>query len=193
MQAMLGMVRGMVNEKDDKKFEETYLRVVKYEEMSDNMEIEIARYLEQVSSAHLSDETKVKIRNMMREIGELESIGDSCFNLARTLKRRRTQSEGFGDDLQQHLEQMLDLCDNAMSQMTRIMEGPKEDFSISDSYAIEADIDRMCQELLDRNLVDVNEHIYDYGLGTIYVALIKECEKLGDYIINVVEARYNIK
>ena len=136
---------------------------------------------------------EVKIRNMMREIGEVESIGDSCFNLARTLKRRRTQSEGFGDDLQQHLEQMLDLCDNAMSQMTRIMEGPKEDFSISDSYAIEADIDRMCQELLDRNLVDVNEHIYDYGLGTIYVALIKECEKLGDYIINVVEARYNIK
>ena len=193
MQAMLSMVRGMVNENDAKKFDETYLRVVKYEEMSDNMEIEIARYLEQVSSAHLSDETKVKIRNMMREIGELESIGDSCFNLARTLKRRREQNDTFGEDLQQHLETMLDLCDNAMTQMVRVMQGPKEDYAVSDSYAIEADIDHTCQELLERNLVDVNEHVYDYGMGTVYVALIKECEKLGDYIINVVEARYNIK
>lgn len=193
MQAMLGMVRGLVIESDEKRVAETYERIIKYEEMSDNMEIEIAHYLEQVSSFHLSDDTKVKIRNMMREIGELESIGDSCFNLARALKRRSDQSEGFGEVMLNNLERMLDLCDSAMKQMMEVMRGPKENLSISDSYAIESEIDNTCKELLDRNLTDVNEHVYDYGLGTIYVALIKECEKLGDYIINVVEARYNIK
>ena len=193
MLAMLGMVRGMVNEADSKRLEEAYERIVKYEDMSDNMEIKIARYLEQVSSAHLSDDTKVKIRNMMREIGELESIGDSCYNLARTLKRRQEQSETFANGLQEQLEQMLDLCDNAMTQMNNVLQGQKEEFNIADSYAIEADIDRTCQELLDKNLDDVNNHVYDYGLGTIYGALVKECEKLGDYVINVVEARYNIK
>ena len=193
MHTMLNLVSGMVNEHDNNKFDETYERVNKYEEMSDKMEIEIAHYLEQVSSAHLSDDTKIKIRNMMREIGELESIGDSCFNLARTLKRRLDQKEVFSEAMLSHLSLMLDLCDHAMSQMSLIMHGPKEDYSISDSYAIEADIDRHCQEFLRLNLDDVNNHVYNYGMGTIYVALIKECEKLGDYIINAVEARYNLK
>ena len=193
MQAMLKMVCGLVNEHDNKKFDESYDRIVKYEQMSDKMEIEIARYLEQVSSAHLSDDTKIKIRNMMREIGELESIGDSCFNLARTLKRRRDQSEDFSESMLPHLELMLNLCDHAMSQMALIMHGPKENYSISDSYAIEADIDQYCKDFLRMNLDDVNNHVYNYGMGTIYVALIKECEKLGDYIINAVEARYNVK
>lgn len=193
MHTMLTLVSGMVNEHDNNKFDKTYERIIKYEEMSDKMEINIARYLEQVSSAHVSDDTKVKIRNMMREIGELESIGDSCFNLARALKRRRDQSEEFGEAMQTHLELMFSLCDHAIIQLCRIMQGPKEDYNISDSYAIEADIDRYCQEFLHQNLEDVNNHVYNYSTGTIYVALIKECEKVGDYIINAVEARYNLK
>ena len=192
MHSMLSLVRSIVTESNDKKFGETYDRIVKYEEMSDNMEIEIARYLEQVGSSHLSDETKVKIRNMMREIGELESIGDSCNNLARTLKRKRELSMSFGEEMLGHLMQMIDLCDQAMTLMTRVMHGPKEELDIEDNYAVEAQIDRLCRELLERNLNDVNEHIYDYGLGTIYSTLIKECEKMGDYIINAVEARFNI-
>ena len=104
MQRMFGMVRELLQEKDDAKFAKLYSRIEKYESISDNMEIEIAKYLDQVSDAHLSDDTKAKIRAMLREISELESIGDACYNMARTISRKvQGKQEHFTDRQYEHM------------------------------------------------------------------------------------------
>ncbi len=201
MQRMFVMVRELLNEsstitagkKGDKNVEEfnkLFSRIEKYEGISDNMEIEIANYLDQVSDAHLSDETKAKIRAMLREISELESIGDSCFNMARTISRKyQGKQDHFTEKQYQHLHQMMELTENALSQMNQLMSGRKESFDVNRTFNIENEINNYRNQLKSQNINDVNNHEYTYAVGTIYMDLIAECEKLGDYVVNVVEAR----
>ena len=177
------------NEKDDKEFDKLFDRIEKYEGISDNMEIEIARYLEQVSNAHLSDETKGKIRQMMREISEIESIGDACYNLARTMKRKRLSKEKFNDKQTQSLNEMLTLTDKALTQMNVVMSGRREEINSKETFKIENEINTLRNTLKIRNIQSVNDREYDYSVGTMYIDLVNECEKLGDYVVNVVEAR----
>ena len=194
MQRMFGMVRELLSEKDDQKFTKLFTRIEKYESISDNMEIEIASYLEQVSDAHLSDETKGKIRAMLREISELESIGDACYNMARTINRKvQGKNEHFIDRQYDHMHQMMELTDSALPQMNNLMGGRKESFNVNRSFNIENEINNFRDQLKSQNINDVNNHVYTYGIGTIYMDIINECEKLGDYVINVVEARMGTK
>ena len=194
MQRMFGMVRELLTEKDDQKFTKLFTRIEKYESISDNMEIEIASYLEQVSDAHLSDETKGKIRAMLREISELESIGDSCYTMARTINRKvQGKNENFTTRQYEHMHQMMELTDSALTQLNNLMGGRKESFNVNRSFNIENEINNFRDQLKSQNINDVNNHVYTYGIGTIYMDIISECEKLGDYIINVVEARMGTK
>ena len=194
MQRMFNMVRELLTEKDDQKFNKLYTRIEKYESISDNMEIEIATYLEQVSDAHLSDETKAKIRAMLREISELESIGDSCYNMARTINRKvQGKNEHFTTRQYEHMHQMMELTDSALTQLNNLMGGRKDSFNVNRSFNIENEINNFRDQLKSQNINDVNNHVYTYGIGTIYMDIISECEKLGDYIINVVEARMGTK
>ena len=194
MQRMFNMVRELLTEKDDQKFTKLYTRIEKYESISDNMEIEIASYLEQVSDAHLSDDTKGKIRAMLREISELESIGDSCYNMARTINRKvQGKNEHFTTRQYEHMHQMMELTDSALTQLNNLMGGRKESFNVNRSFNIENEINNFRDQLKSQNINDVNNHVYTYGIGTIYMDIISECEKLGDYIINVVEARMGTK
>ena len=194
MQRMFGMVRELLTEKDDQKFTKLFTRIEKYESISDNMEIEIASYLEQVSDAHLSDETKGKIRAMLREISELESIGDSCYNMARTINRKvQGKNEHFTTRQYEHMHQMMELTDSALTQLNNLMGGRKESFNVNRSFNIENEINNFRDQLKSQNINDVNNHVYTYGIGTIYMDIISECEKLGDYIINVVAARMGAK
>ena len=198
MQRMFGMVRELLNEsssitgkkQDDQKFNQLFTRVEKYEGISDNMELEIAKYLEQVSDAHLSDETKAKIRAMLREISELESIGDACYNMARTIMRKYTaKQDHFNEQQYSHLHQMMNLTENALTQMNQLMGGRKEAFDVNRTFNIENEINNFRNQLKAQNIVDINNHEYTYAEGTVYMDLINECEKLGDYVVNVVEAR----
>ena len=189
IQRMYGMVRDLLEEKDKDKFEKLYSRIEKYEGISDNMEIEIARYLEQVSDAHLSDETKEKIRRMMRQISEIESIGDACYNLARTMNRRIQSNKDFTEGQYEQLHNMINLTDESLTQMNKILKGRKEELDINETFRIENDINSMRNRLKIENIQAVNDHQYDYAIGTMYTDLISECEKLGDYVVNVVEAR----
>jgi phosphate:Na+ symporter len=158
------------------------------------MELEIANYLDQVSDAHLSDETKAKIRAMLREISELESIGDSCYNMARTLNRKvQGKQDHFTERQYEHIHQMMQLTDNALTQMNRLMGGRKESYDINRTFNIENEINNFRNQLKAQNIVDINNHEYTYAVGTIYMDLISECEKLGDYVVNVVEARMNLR
>ena len=190
MERMFGMVRMLLTEKDEKKFTQLFNRIEKYEGISDNMEIEIAKYLDQVSDAHLSDDTKAKIRAMLREISELESIGDSCYNMARTINRKvQAKQDHFTDRQYEHLHQMMELTNNALSQMNGLMMGRKESFDVNRSFNIENEINNYRNQLKSQNIIDINNHEYTYAVGTIYMDIIAECEKLGDYVVNVVEAR----
>jgi phosphate:Na+ symporter len=138
----------------------------------------------------LSDDTKAKIRAMLREVSELESIGDACFNMARTISRKYNGKEDhFIDKQYDHLHQMMELTDQSLSQMNRLMGGRKESFDVNRTFNIENEINNYRNQLKTQNITDVNNHAYTYAVGTIYMDIINECEKLGDYVVNVVEAR----
>lgn len=193
MQRMFGMVRELLVTKDENSFVKLFSRIEKYEGISDNMEIEIAKYLDGVSNAHLSDETKDKVRAMLREISELESIGDACYNIARTENRRITSKENFTDEQISRINQMFALVDNALSEMNNILVGHKQDNNVNLSFNIENEINNYRNQLRSQNIIDVNDHKYTYAIGTMYMDIIQECEKLGDYIVNVVEARMGVR
>ena len=186
---MFGFVRELLATTDDSSFAKQYKRIEKYEAITDNMEIEIAKYLDGVSDAHLSDDTKAKIRAMLREISELESIGDSCYNIARTINRKMQGKEDFTEPQYEHLHQMFELTDASLSQMNVLLLGRKANFDVNRSYNIENEINSYRNQLKSQNINDVNNHEYTYAIGTMYMDIVSECEKLGDYVINVVEAR----
>ena len=189
-QQMFGTVRKMLNESDSSKIEALYKEIEHEEDTSDEAEITIARFLEQVSDGHLSDDSKMKIRQMLREIGELESIGDSCYRLARTIQRREEQHLTFDDEQKGHLDEMMSLCDQALSQMCETLVQPIATRDMRESYYYENQINAMRDKLKAENINAVNEHKYNYAQGTAYSDLVGELEKLGDYVINVVEARF---
>lgn len=193
IQRMFGMVKTLLGETNEEKFVKLYSRIEKYEGISDNMEIEIAKYLDQVSDSHLSDETKAKIRAMLREISEIESIGDSCFNIARTLNRRFKGKEDFITSQYEHMHQMMELTDNALTQMNITLVGHKGDNDANLSFNVENEINNYRNQLKSQNINDVNNHLYTYAIGTMYMDIIQECEKLGDYVVNVVEARMGVR
>lgn len=189
IQRMFGMVRDLLGEKNEDKFVKIYDRIDKYENISDNMEIEIAKYLDQVSNAHLSDETKGKIRSMLRQISELESIGDACNNMGRTINRKFKSKEDFNERQYDHIHQMFELVDDALSQMNVLLKGHREELNATRSFNIENEINNYRNQLRSQNINDINDHKYTYAIGTMYMDIVSECEKLGDYVVNVVEAR----
>ena len=189
IQRMFAMVRELLGTTDPSEFTKLYSRIEKYEGISDNMEIEIAKYLNNVSDAHLSDDTKAKIRAMLREISEIESIGDSCYNIARTLNRKISGKNDFTEKQYEHLHQMFELTDDSLTQMNVLMTGRKDNFDVNRSFNIENEINNYRSQLKNQNINDINNHEYTYEMGTMYMDIICECEKLGDYVVNVVEAR----
>lgn len=193
IQRMFAMVVELLHTREETKFVKLFSRIEKYENISDNMEIEIAKYLEGVSDAHLSDETKAKIRSMLREISELESIGDSCYNLARTINRRASGKEDFTAEQYEHLHQMMSITGSSLEQMNVLLNSRREQVDANRSLNIENEINNYRKQLRNHNINDVNDHKYTYAISTMYMDIINECEKLGDYVINVVEARMGIR
>ena len=193
IQRMFEMVRVLLGETKQDQFVKLFTRIEKYEGISDSMEIEIAKYLDNVSNAHLSDDTKAKIRAMLREISEIESIGDSCYNIARTINRRIKGKEDFTQDQYEHMHQMMELTNQALSQMIATLVGHKSDNDVNRSFNIENEINNYRSQLRSQNINDVNNHLYTYAIGTMYMDIIQECEKLGDYVVNVVEARMGVR
>ena len=188
-QQMFGLVKDLYATEDEQAFAKLFDRIQKGEEGSDRMENEIGRYLGDVGDAHLSDDTKEKIRAMLRQIGELESVGDSCFNLARILRRKRENKMTFTKDQQEGIQQMFALVDEALTRMNELLSGRKEEYDITLSEDIESRINALRNALKKQNIESLDSHKYGYDVGTAYTDLIGECEKNGDYIINVVEAR----
>ncbi|SDH23153.1 phosphate:Na+ symporter [Prevotella communis] len=188
-QRMAGFVPTLLETKDEMEFNKLFARIEKYENITDSMEMEIASYLNKVSEGHLSDASKTQIQKMLRQISELESIGDSVYNLGRTLNRHRMHcQESFTADQMQHMKTMLQLVDAALTEMLKRIDLPTTKNGVKVSLNIEHEINNYRTQLKNQNLHDVNAGLYDYQLGVFYVDFISECEKLGDYVMNVVQA-----
>ncbi len=191
---MFGMVQDLLHTEKDDDFNKLFSRIEKYENISDNMELEIANYLNQVSEGRLSSESKLQIRAMLREVTEIESIGDSCYNLARTINRKRQTNQDFTEKQYEHIHFMMKLTNDALAQMIVVVEKPEhQSIDINKSFNIENEINNYRNQLKNQNILDVNNKEYDYQMGVYYMDIIAECEKLGDYVVNVVEASSDVK
>ena len=189
MQEMMGMVNQLLREEDDKMFTQHFNKIANEEDFADRMEMAIAHYLEKVSNAHLSDDTKEKIRDLMREVDELESIGDACYNMACVLDRQHESGKRFTDTQMSNLSRMIVLTDEALTQMNKVIRGRREEQNIQETFRIENDINMLRTQLRNENIEDIGKRSYSYLIGTQYLDFINECEKLGDYVVNVVQAR----
>ena len=187
---MFGFVNDLLTITKDEEFNKTFSRIEKYENITDNMEAEIANYLTKVSEGHLSDDSKARITRMMRQIDELESIGDSCYHLARTINRRRKNAkQEYTPEQMEHINAMMVLVENAMTNMETMINHPdSQGAQFLKSRNIENEINNFRSHLKGKNFEDVNAGKDPYQLGVYYIDYISECEKLGDYIMNVNQA-----
>ena len=186
-QRMFGFVTDLMLTDDEVTFNKTFSRIEKYENITDSMEMEIAAYLNKVSEGRLSDASKTQIQKMLRQISELESIGDSVYNLGRTLNRHRLNChDAFTPEQTLHMQTMMGLVNGALTEMQKRIAAPVS--RPTTSYNIEHEINNYRTQLKNQNLHDVNAGLYGYQLGVFYVDFISECEKLGDYVMNVVQA-----
>ncbi|MCQ2208626.1 MAG: Na/Pi symporter, partial [Paludibacteraceae bacterium] len=186
---MFSFVQELLTIDKDEDFNKLYSRIEKYESIADNMEVEIAKYLKKVGEGRLSNESKSNIQCMLRQISELESVSDSCFNLARTINRCRTNTNvEYTEQQLSHIRTMIKMVDEALYEMVKILNNFPEPQEINNSNNIESEINNYRNQLKNQNMNDVNAGVYSYQLGVYYIDFISECEKLGDYVMNVVEA-----
>lgn len=187
---MVTMVQELFHTTNDTQFEEVFARISKYEGITDNMEVEIAKYLQRVSEGRLSNESKSKITAMLRQVDELESIGDDCFHLGRTFARKKENYKGdFTAEQKEHIEQMLQYILQCVANMKKALEDNNQLVfeQMTPYYELEQKINDYRSVLRDANLKDIETGKYSYQLGVFYMDFINHCEKLADHVINVVE------
>ena len=188
-QRMFTFVPELMQIQDETEFNKLFSRIGKYENITDSMEMEIAAYLNKVSEGRLSDASKSQIQKMLRQITELESIGDSVYNLGRTLNRHRMHcQDDFTPEQTQHMQTMLQLVEGSLDEMMKRIDLTAPRTNITKSINIEHEINNYRKQLRNQNLSDVNAGLYSYQLGVFYVDFISECERLADYVMNVVQA-----
>ncbi|HRS67418.1 MAG TPA: Na/Pi cotransporter family protein [Paludibacteraceae bacterium] len=186
---MFDLVRELYYETNESAFVTKFSRIQKYENISDRMDVEIATYLTNVAGGRLSDESKHQIQTSLRIITEIESVADSCYNLARTIQRRNQGKIEFTDDVNANIELMFNLVESAIVQMTHILGTPTLQISdVNKAQNLENEINNFRNQLKNQNILDLNEAKYPYATGVVYMDMIVECEKIGDYVVNVVEA-----
>ena len=187
---MFRMVPDLMRLKDEEEFNKLFARIEKYEGISDSFEVEIANYLNKVNEGRLSPESKTVLQSMMKEISEIESIGDACYNMACVIRRKFHGKEDFTEEQYHRIDGMIKLCDTALVHMASVVEDdPKVNVLTTLKYEYEInDYRKMLKEL---NVDDINAQRYSYQVGVHYMDVINDCEKLGDYVVNVVEAHVN--
>jgi len=190
-------VEQLTNESSNKtkEYDALYKRIDKYENISDNMEIEISKYLAKISKDHLSNDAKVKSRVILKVISELESIGDSGANIARSIQRRYESKAELTEDQKANIKNMYEIVKRALAQMLFIIknfETIKEN-DIKISFNIEDEINQKRHVLREENIENITNKKYDYLSGVFYMDIISGCEKIGDFIVNIVQEYKRLK
>ena len=189
---MFRFVPELVKLKDESEFAKLFARIEKYEGISDKLEMEIGEYLNKVSEGRLSPESKTKLQCMLKEISEIESIGDACYNMARVLNRKFRCGEDYTEEQYSRIGSMMEFCDQMLIQMLLVVENNPA-ANPQAVLALEFEINDYRKLLKELNVNDLNAQRYSYQMGVHYMDLINDCEKLGDYVVNVVEAHVNKK
>ena len=191
-QKMFRFVPDLLVMKDDADFAKLFARIEKYEDISDRMEIEIANYLNKVSEGRLSPESKTNIQSMLREISEIESIGDACYNMARAIRHKFQSKDDFTEEQYGRIKHMMQLCDDALTQMHAVITADHQ-IDANRTLNLENEINDYRKLLKEKNVADIENQKYSYQMGVHYMDVVNDCEKLGDYVVNVVEAHTNKK
>ena len=191
----LGYARAAINETDPEKFDELKGKLVKYEEISDRIEYEIATFLNAVSAEEVSETTSFKIKAMYKIIGELESLGDSGESISRILSRRNIHNKTFDPDTIKKLNAMIDLVDHAYSVMIENLKLAEESHlgEIANAYAAEDRINSLRDNLRDEEINSLEDNRKNYQTSVYYMDIVSELEKMGDFMINVSQALYKTK
>jgi phosphate:Na+ symporter len=186
---MFGLTRDMLKEDNENETIKIFTRIQKYESISDRMEIEIAKYLTRVGDGRLSDESKHRIQKMLRVVSEIESVSDGCHNIARTIMRKNDNKSVYTQPMMENIELMMNLVEKAINQMNESLENDDvSDEELNRSQNTENEINNFRNQIRNQNIADVNDKKYEYQASVTYMDIVTECEKMGDYIINIVEA-----
>ena len=183
----LGYARAAINEADPDKFEELRGKLVKYEEISDRIEYEIATFLNAVSAKEISEKTSKEIKIMYKIIGELESLGDSGESISRILSRKNIHKKMFDQDSIKKLNSMADLVEETYDVMITNL---KKAFNgslteISNAYAAEDRINNLRNNLRDEEIESIENERKNYQTSVYYMDIVSEFEKMGDFMINI--------
>ena len=193
----LGYVRAAINETDPEKFEEIRGKLVKYEEISDRIEYEIATFLNAASSHELSGDTSSLIKAMYKIVGELESLGDSGEAISRIIARKNIHNRTFSEETIKKLNNMVDLVEKAYDAMIFNLEATSEDRldNIQNAYNAEENLNVMRNNLRDEEIEKIDRNSDNYVTGVYFMDLINELERMGDFIINVSQdlLKYKLK
>ena len=190
VQRMIGMAQNIMHVKvDSEEFTKQFSRLEKYEEISDRMEIEIADYLNRCSEGRLSNEGKHRIAGMFRIVSEIESIADCCYGIGKVLIRKRESGAKFNDEIYHNIDSMFIAVEAAMNNQLLLLRDQEntDEKDIITSYNCEREINNLRNQLRIANVQNINNHHYEYQAGTYYMDIIGSLEKIGDYIINVVD------
>lgn len=192
---MFGFVKKMTNLKNnDKKFLKLYNRTEKYEDISDRMEIEIGSYLSKVAEGKLSNQSKERVRSILRAVTEIESIADAACNIARHLKRKMEAGVEFEENILENINSMYEQLDKAHDNMQTLLKNQKiTETDLVNSKHIESSINEKRNLLKRENVENLNLMRYSYQNGVFYMDIISECERMGDYIMNVIESLERIQ
>ena len=180
---------------DPDKFEELRGKLVKYEEISDRIEFELANFLNAVSEEEVSETTSFKIKAMYKIIGELESLGDSGESISRILSRRNIHNKTFDQDTIKRINAMVDLVDGAYSVMiTNLNLAERSELGeITNAYAAEERINKLRDNLREEEINSLEDNRKNYQTSVYYMDIISELEKMGDFMINISQALYKCK
>ncbi len=185
---MFGMVQDLLHEKEGSEaFSKLYSRIEKYEQICDRMEIEIASFLNKVVSGRLSYDGKLQVNSMLTMVTEIESIGDCCYNLARTLVRKQEAGVKFNDEIMSNIDALMALDADALESLIAVL-SKGENADIIATYNKENEINNFRNQLRATNMDNINAKHYDYQESIYYMDIVAEAESLGDYIVNVVDA-----
>ncbi len=189
VQRMIAMAQNIVHNSTGNEFTKQFSRIEKYEEISDRMELEIANYLNRCSEGRLSNEGKHHIAAMLRIVSEIESIADCCYGVAKILIRKQEGHVTFNEEIYRNIDSMFIAVEAAMNNMILLLshvEGTTRNDIIA-SYNYEREINNLRNQLRVSNVENINEHRYEYQAGIYFMDIIGSLEKIGDYIINVVD------
>jgi len=185
---MFDKVEELFNETSEKKFYKLYDKIEKYEGISDRMEVEIANYLTKISQGELSELGSKRIKAQLTVVSELESVADCCYNLAKTMLRKKDSKVVLNETLSSNIRKMMGLVKESIIEMQKNVEHGYLNINIVRAVELEQNINNYRDRLKKDHLKDIEKKQYDYKTGVIYSDLFSECEKCADYVINVSEA-----